>query len=418
MLADAGAPYAGVARWAVIAAAVAAVSSVLLPGVSGWFLAGAAMAGAIAGLLLALAAGPWAALALLAVLLLLPFATSRLAPALLDARARRAADAAGRLKQALVEQLPASDEIAAFGLEDAAATAMGPLAAELDAARLELARAEARLGALAVVAGGVALAAMLLVARGGPPAIMLALLGAAGAVEAIGGLSRSVARERAVRAAMDRILLLAGDPPEGGIAVRGETIRIGAESFGPGARIAVCGVSGSGKTRLLETLAGIRPAAGADLAVDDVPLEACDRESLRALFAVAPQGAELLAGTVRDNLAIARPGLPEAAMWEALELACLADDVRAMAGGLDHWLGDGGARLSGGQRKRLALARAAAAGRRWLVLDEPTEGLDAGLEAQLVARLDDWLTQTGSGLLLASHRTAPLALCDHRISLS
>jgi ATP-binding cassette subfamily C protein CydC len=86
---------------------------------------------------------------------------------------------------------------------------------------------------------------------------------------------------------------------------------------------------------------------------------------LRPLFAYAPQDAGLIAGTVADNLRLARPGITEAEMWEALEAACLAETVRSLPQGLAEWLGDNGARLSGGQRKRLALARALLAQKPW-----------------------------------------------------
>ena len=96
-------------------------------------------------------------------------------------------------------------------------------------------------------------------------------------------------------------------------------------------------------------------------------------------------------------------------MQAALTVACLDARVADMPLGLDTWLGESGGILSGGERKRLSLARALLAERPWLVLDEPTEGLDAATEAELIGRLCAWLDATGTGLLLASHRPAPLA---------
>ncbi len=120
---------------------------------------------------------------------------------------------------------------------------------------------------------------------------------------------------------------------------------------------------------------------------------------------------------VLDNLRIVRAGITEPELWEAPEAACLDREVRVFPDGVDQWVGEGGVQLSGGQRKRLMLARALLARRPWLLLDEPTEGLDHATEARVVAALGDWLDRTGQGLVLVSHRAAPLRLCDRSIRL-
>ena len=125
----------------------------------------------------------------------------------------------------------------------------------------------------------------------------------------------------------------------------------------------------------------------------------------------------MMAGSVADNLALARPGIDREAMQAALAIACVDDVVAALPGGLDCWLGDDGARLSGGQRKRLSIARALLARRPWLLLDEPSEGLDAATEARLVASLDRWLLATRTGLILVSHRPAMRRLATRRLDL-
>jgi ATP-binding cassette subfamily C protein CydC len=125
----------------------------------------------------------------------------------------------------------------------------------------------------------------------------------------------------------------------------------------------------------------------------------------------------LIAGSVADNLRMARPGITEADMWQALDTACASDFVRGLPERLYQWLGESGARLSGGQQRRIALARALLAKRPWLVLDEPSEGLDAETEARLIDRLDRWLADSNTGLILISHRPMMAALAVKRLQI-
>ncbi|PZQ48493.1 MAG: ABC transporter ATP-binding protein, partial [Phenylobacterium zucineum] len=137
----------------------------------------------------------------------------------------------------------------------------------------------------------------------------------------------------------------------------------------------------------------------------------------RSTFAWLPQDAGLIAGTVRDNLRLAAPKATDAQLWDVLEAAALADRIRAAPQGLAAYLGDDGERLSGGERRRLALARAYLRDAPWLLLDEPTEGLDAATEMLVVDRLRERLDRTGQGLVLVSHRAAPTAVCGRRVEM-
>jgi ATP-binding cassette subfamily C protein CydC len=213
-----------------------------------------------------------------------------------------------------------------------------------------------------------------------------------------------------------------------------------------GSRLLLTGPSGSGKTTVLEQLLSLcspspahpgesrdpsgpgpldpernhRLGLGPGLRRDERLLLMCGGQepspATRAAFAHAPQDAALIAGTVRANLALAGPH-DEAALWEALADAALEARVRALPQGLDTWIGDNGERLSGGERRRLSLARALLRDAPWLLLDEPTEGLDPATEALVVRRLDARLRRTGQGLVLVSHRPAPRTLCDRALAI-
>ncbi|MBE2994174.1 ATP-binding cassette domain-containing protein, partial [Sphingomonas sp. CFBP 13603] len=195
------------------------------------------------------------------------------------------------------------------------------------------------------------------------------------------------------------------------------TLTLDGATASPGGRIALTGVSGIGKTTLVEMLLGLRPIARGRAMLDGIDIADLAPATLRATFAWAPQDAALIAGTIRDNLMLADPAADDARLWSALADAALDDVVRALPQGLDTWLDDDGARLSGGERRRLSLARAYVAHAPWLLLDEPGEGLDAATLARVVARLGARIARTGQGLILVSHRPTLLALCTRRLAI-
>jgi ATP-binding cassette subfamily C protein CydC len=114
------------------------------------------------------------------------------------------------------------------------------------------------------------------------------------------------------------------------------------------------------------------------------------------------QTTHLFSDTIRANLLLGRPGASEAELWEALDRAAVGDMVRNLPDKLDTWLGEGGANLSGGQGRRIALARTLLSHAPVLILDEPCAGLDADTEREFLTTL--FAQTTGTTVILIAHR--------------
>ncbi len=192
---------------------------------------------------------------------------------------------------------------------------------------------------------------------------------------------------------------------DGREALRGVDLTVPA-----GARVALVGASGAGKTTLFSVLLGFLPPSGGTVRWDGTPLSHLQPSSVRAQLAWVPQEPVLFSGSVRHNLLLGRPGATEAQLWEALRLAHAEDFVRALPGGLDEPVGERGARLSGGQRQRLALARAFLRQPSVLLLDEPTSALDAQSEAAVGAGLAALMK--GRTVLVIAHRLSTVRDAD------
>jgi ATP-binding cassette subfamily C protein CydD/ATP-binding cassette subfamily C protein CydCD len=180
-------------------------------------------------------------------------------------------------------------------------------------------------------------------------------------------------------------------------------------------RTALVGPSGAGKTTIARLLLGFRALDEGQVLVDGTPLTELDPDAWRATVAYVPERPWLLPGTVADNVRLGRPEASDAQVEGALARAHALDFVRRLPRGVHTVLGEDGARLSGGERLRLALARAFVADAAVVVLDEPTSQLDPGTEAAVLAALDE--LAEGRTVLTITHREAPLVVHDRVVRL-
>jgi len=372
-------------------------------------------AGMVAGVGLAALAGWTTALVVLAASTLGVLAAALVGRWLAEPAGRAVQAASGDLKTQFAAFAAAAPELQAYGVKGWAVDRLAERGAVLEGATERLASAGGWI--MLTQSGATALAILGVLATAGsasPPLIALAILAAVTTTESAGALLTAFRHNGAVKAAVERLGdLLDVDQPT---TAQSLSPALGLSAVDliltPPQRLAVAGPSGAGKTTLIERLMHLRAPVSGEATLGGIDAAATSPDAARALFAYAPQQAVLLAGTVRENLRLALPSADDAALWAALEDADLAERIRASPAGLNAPLGENGARLSGGERRRLGLARAYLRPAPWLVLDEPTEGLDAATEARVLERLAARLERTGQGLILVSHRPAPLALCD------
>lgn len=175
------------------------------------------------------------------------------------------------------------------------------------------------------------------------------------------------------------------------------------------------GESGCGKSSLVQLLARFETPQSGQIRLGGVALEALDETTLRRTLAVASQFAWARQGTLADNLRIAAPNATPQEMQDALALVGLLDTVTAWPDGLDTWVAEGGQSLSGGQLRRLGVARALLRQAPITVLDEPTEGLDEAAALLMVQQLTTALR--GRTLIWISHRPQGHDVFDQCVTL-
>lgn len=398
--------------------------------------AGAALAG---GLMLGLAG------AVILVSLVIVAAASSWSSAAVAARsAREQGPARARLTGALVQGIDGAVELALAGRSEAYAQRLR----DEDRTLGHLARRDAVAGALASglhgALSGAGLIAVLVVGIDGVrsgrlSAVLLAALAFLflGAGEAIAPLPGAARRLRAcltaageLEAVTGRVATIADPahtmplPPRGPLQMRDVTFGYAGEpvvldgvdfSVGAGQHVALVGPSGTGKTTLAELLVRFLDPIGGRVTLGGVDLRDLAQDDVRRAVLLCDQDAHLFNTTVRENLLIGRRDATEAELWAALAAVELELFVAGLPGGLDARVGQQGELVSGGQRQRLAVARALLSDTRYVIFDEPVAHLDAPLARRVMANV--LAACEGRGVLVITHAVSALEGFDEVISL-
>ncbi|PHV40154.1 amino acid ABC transporter ATP-binding/permease protein [Janthinobacterium sp. BJB304] len=331
-----------------------------------------------------------------------------------------------KLRSATIDLVAGQTDLVMAGRIDAQCAALGQIDRSLAQADVALLRLETAAGAAYGVAGSVTLAGVLLAVAAlvqqqalNVPLAALALLIALTAVEPFAGLRRGALEAGRMLLAMRRLAPrldaqeIAVPPADSAPGLRLEQVSAAHAGshvailhdvslhIGEGERVALIGPSGAGKSTLLAI-------AARELA----PLSGTVHAGRACLFT---QKTELFQDSLRDNLRLADPSASDAQLWAALQAAGLDDEVRAFADGLDTMLGEGGLGLSGGQARRLALARLFLHASTLWLLDEATEALNAQTAIDVLQRLG--ARCEGRSLLIATHLRREAALADRLVSL-
>ena len=184
--------------------------------------------------------------------------------------------------------------------------------------------------------------------------------------------------------------------------------------FAPGEKVAVIGRVASGKSTLGRVICGLYPPQEGALLVDGIDARQFRSSALRKAFRFVGQDANLFTGSIRENLAMGRPGASDEEIVAALRNSGADTYLSRDAAGFDRQVGEQGRQLSGGQRAFLSLSRALVSPFELLFLDEPTGAMDSRTEALFVNRLQGALSPDQT-LIVSTHRPALFALCSRII---
>lgn len=181
--------------------------------------------------------------------------------------------------------------------------------------------------------------------------------------------------------------------------------------------VGIVGPNGSGKTTLMDVIAGLLPPTSGEVRIDGMALCAASRSAWLSKIAYVPQHVFLLDASVAENIAfgVPREAVDRARVAHAAELAHLDSFIAGLPHGYDERVGERGIGLSGGQRQKVAIARALYRGASILLLDEATSALDSSAESEILAALRD--LRRSCTIFLVSHRPSAIRACDVIVKL-
>ncbi|MCF6202496.1 MAG: thiol reductant ABC exporter subunit CydC [Methylococcaceae bacterium] len=178
-----------------------------------------------------------------------------------------------------------------------------------------------------------------------------------------------------------------------------------------GSKIAIVGSSGAGKTTLLQMIMRFYDPQIGCISYAGIDYKRFFSDKLMARFSVLSQRTQLFTATIKENLLIAKPSASDLEITQAIKLAGLEPYIRRLPNGLNTWVGENGVKVSGGEGRRIALARVYLKNSPILLLDEPTEGLDKETENDVLSALEK-IVQNKT-LIMVTHRRAGLRLVDN-----